>query len=462
MTPSGGSLRQAGKSISKLAAGEAVNKITRFVAAVILARTLSLSDFGIVNVGIAIAGILLTLTALGMPEYGARQVAVAPRDARRVAGVVLSVRVGALAGIAFVMIGATAIALSDQLVLITLSVAMAVGLSTSGDWLLRGREQMADAAGATALGGIVVLVGCGSLVLLLPTATAALIVFVMGEASAAAATWWRAKLGRVEMPSWERIKQVVVASWPLGASGIIIYASYANLDSILLAILRSDAEAGLYSAPYRLFLAANAVTLFAAYSLLPMLSRSHHEGRLHEKRSLLLRAFTPLAGYGLIVLGAAELIGGAVLEGLFGADFADTGPLLILLCMSLPIYSIGYPAGYSLIGEQRNWQFFVGGAIAGGLNIALMSVLIPLYGTYGAAIATTVGLFGGALAWLVLSRSLRASAPLVAGVVLATLLGIPASTGITLAIPIGAATLLCGVIMFLAPVVRARSRNRTA
>ena len=68
-----------------------------------------------------------------MPEYGARQVAVAPGDAKRVAGVVLSVRVGALAGIALVMIGAAAIFLSDQLVLITLSVAMAVGLSTSGD-----------------------------------------------------------------------------------------------------------------------------------------------------------------------------------------------------------------------------------------------------------------------------------------------------------------------------------------
>ena len=37
---SGASLRQAGKSVSKLAAGEAVNKITRFVATVILARTL--------------------------------------------------------------------------------------------------------------------------------------------------------------------------------------------------------------------------------------------------------------------------------------------------------------------------------------------------------------------------------------------------------------------------------------
>ena len=453
-------MRQAGRSISRLAAGEAVNKLARFAAAVILARTLSLSDFGVVNVGIAIAGILLTLTALGMPEYGARQVAVQPREAERIAGTVLSVRVGALSVIAVLMVGGAAILLPEQLMLISLSVAMALGLSTSADWLLRGREQMADAAGATALGGIAVLAGCCSLVLLLPTATAALVVFVLGEASAAAATWWRAKPGRIELPSRETIKRVVRASWPLGASGVIIYASYANLDSILLAIVRSDADAGLYSAPYRLFLAANAVTVFAAYSLLPMLSRSYHEGRLAEKRNLLLRAFTPLAGYGLMVLGAAEILGETVLSGLFGADFTGTGPLLILLCMSLPLYSIGYPAGYNLISEQRNMRFFIGGAVAGGLNLALMGVLIPLYGTYGAAIATTVGLVGGAVAWLALSGSLRASAPLFVGSALATLFGIPAASDSGLAVPIGAATLLCGAVMFLTPAVRARARSR--
>lgn len=452
-------LRKALWSMSRLATGEAVNKITRFVAAVLLARTLSLSDFGIVNVGIAIAGVLLTFTALGMPEYGARQVAVAPGEARRVAGLVLFVRIGALAALAVVMLLGTIIFIPGQLTLVVLSLAMALGLSASGDWLLRGREQMADAAGSTALGGFVVLAGCGSLVLFLPTATAALVVFVLGEAFAAGATWWRARLGRVEIPSWESMKRVVISSWPLGASGIIIYASYANLDSILLAIVRSDAEAGLYSAPYRLFLAANAVTLFAAYSLLPMLSRSHHEGRPKEKRHLLLRAFTPLAGYGLLVLGAAEMFGGTVVEGLFGPDFDGTGPLLVILCMSLPLYSIGYPAGYSLIGEQRNWQFFIGGAIAGGLNLTLMVSLIPLYGTYGAAIATTVGLLGGAVAWLVLSGSLRPSVLLCSGILLATLLGIPAIMISSLTLPIGLVTTVCGAAMLAAPAVSARLRT---
>lgn len=445
--PSQGSLRRVGKSIAKLTAGETINKLTRFAATVLLARTLSVGDFGLVNVGIAISGLLLMLTALGLPEYGAREVAVSPRSVRRVAGLVLFARVGTLAVVSALILLATAAFFPSQLALMVLAATMALGLSTSADWLLRGREQMGDAAAATSLGGIVVLLGCASVVILLPTTTTALAVFALGEIAAAFMTWWQARVGRLKLPTVKRAKRVVRTTWPLGAAGIIIYASYANLDSILLAVIRSDVEAGLYSAPYRLFLAANAVVIFAAYSLLPMLARSHHEGRREAKRHLLLHAFTPLAGYGLAVLGASELLGEFFLARVFGPDFAGTGTVLILLCMSMPIYSIGYPAGYSLIGEQRNWRFFLGGAVAGGLNLALMIALIPPYGIYGAAIATTIGLIGGALVWLMLAEALRSSILLILTLAAITLLGIPAADFPISKLPIGMLTALAGLTM---------------
>lgn len=436
------------------------NKLTRFGATVLLARTLTLSDFGAVNVGIAISGILLTLTTLGLPEYGAREVAVAPDKARKVAGLVLFSRLGALFLISALAILGTMIFAPPETSLMALAILMTVGLAGSADWLLRGREQMADVAAATALGGTVVLVGCASIVLLLPTTTAALIVFAVGEAAAALGTWHRAKVGKPALPSFAEVKRVVRASWPLGASGLIIYASYANLDSIVLAAVHSDAEAGLYSAPYRLFLAANTVILFAAYSLLPMLARNHHLGRPKERKHLLIRAFLPLAGYGLLVLGAAELLGGAVVTAIFGSEFSETGSVLIILCMSMPLYAIGYPAGYSLIGEQRNWHFFVGGAIAGALNLLLMGLLIPPYGIDGAAIATTAGLIGGGVAWLVLSGSLRQSMLLCGTLAVATLTGIAAAESAELAIPIGLLTIAGGLAMVLVPVLRDRYETR--
>lgn len=450
----GEGLRRAGRSVSALAAGEALNKLTRFFATVLLARNLELSAFGLVNVGIAISGILLSLTALGLPEFGAREVAIAPARIRQVAGLVLVTRMSALALASGVAILGTVILAPAQTSLVGLATLMTVGLSGSADWLLRGRERMTDVAGATALGGLVVLAGSASIVVLVPTAAVAMGVFALGEGVAGLATWWRASAGRPELPSLATAKNVVRATWPLGASGLIIYASYANLDTILLAAVRSDAEAGLYSAPYRLFLAANAVPLFAAYALLPMLARRHDEGRTEERRRLLLRTFLPLAGYGMLTLGLTEVLGGPLLSALFGHEFAGTRSILVVLMVALPWYAIGFPSGYSLIGEQRNRHFFRGAAVAGALNLLLMGLLIPSYGIDGAAIATTAALVGGALVWLLLADAVRPMIWLCLTLTLASLFGLVAARSASLSDPIGLVTGAVGLTMIVKPILR--------
>lgn len=452
-------LRDAGRSVSALAAGEAINKGTRFVAAVLLARALDLGDFGLVNVGIAISGVLLSLTALGLPEFGAREVAVAPDRARHTAGLVLITRMAALGAASTLLLVATLLLASSEVNVVVLAAIMAVGLSGSADWLLRGREQMTDVAVATAVGGIVVLVGCASFVLLHPTVNVALSVFALGEGAAALMTWRRARVGRPEPPAGAEVRHALRSAWPLGASGLIIYAAYANVDTILLAAVRSEAEAGLYSAPYRLFLAANAVPLFAAYALLPTLARAHQEGRTLEGRRLLLRAFVPLAGYGMLLLGLAEATGGALLSGLFGEDFADARSILILLCIALPWYAIGFPAGYGLISEQRNRSFLSGAAVAGSLNFLLMAFLIPGYGGRGAAIATAGALFGAALVWIGLAGLLRAAGILCVVLAVFSFGGLLSVLFVSLAGPIGVVTGVAGLAMVIAPML-ARALRR--
>lgn len=446
-----GNLRQAGVSVSKLAVGEVVNKAARFAATVILARELSLHDFGTVNVGIAISGIALTLTSLGLPEYGAREASLPSHDARRIVGTVVFTRLAMLTILSVLALAGTALLSPENLWLVALALLMTIGMSGSGDWLLRGRERMGAVAVAVSVGGAVVLVGSASVVIAVPTAVAALLIFALGETVTCAATWIAARIKRPTIPSLAEIKRVVKISWPLGISGLIIYMSYANLDSIVLAALRSEAEAGLYSGPYRLFLAANTLIIFAAYSLLPMLTRIHHEGKLRTKRHLLVNVSMPLAGYGIMVLGAVELLGEALLPMIFGPAFSGAGAILIILCISMPLYSIGYPAGYSLIGEQKNVSFFVGGAVAGLLNLGVMLILIPLMGAEGAAIASTAGLIGGAVAWLLLSRSVKAILPLLVIATLFSMLGIAAVTT-AMTIPIGLATAVAGAVMILSSV----------
>ena len=436
-------------SILALAGGEVVNKAARFLAAIVLARTLTLAEFGAVNVGIAAAGLVLMATTLGLPDVGAADVAVDRGAARRIAGRVVAGRLVALAALGIPVAIVLLLAHATEVDLVLVAAAMAAGLALSADWLLRGLERMRPLAWANAMGGLFVLLCTLLVVEAAPSAVAALAAFACGEFVVSGLTWWFSGVGRPCRPTPVQLRHAVRRSWPVGLAAFIVYSYYANLDTILLSIARSAAEAGLYSAPYRSFLAINVVGTFAAYAYLPLVARGDQQ-RLFE-------GLRGLFAYGLIALGTVELAGGVVLELLFGERFESVGTAFIILCIAVPWYVVAFPVGYSLIAQDRNRRFLRGAAVAGGLNLGLNLALIPPFGVDGAAAATSIALIAGSLVWLRESHSgrRRESATFVALAVAATLGGVCASALSAASAPIGATTVLLGVLVG-ATVIRQR------
>lgn len=420
------------RSIGALTAGEIVNKAARFAAAVVLARELALADFGLVNVGISIAGILFVASGLGLPETGSRDASVAPERAPELVDRVLAGRMLVLSALAAVVLVVVAVTTPDDLPAVALAVAMAGALAASVEWLLRGLERMGSVAVANSAGGAVVLAGALFVVTAQPTAEVALAVFLAGEATVALLTLRAARLPRLPRPRVAGLRAAVRRSWPLGASALVVYSYYANLDTIVLSVTRSAEEAGLYSAPYRLFLALNVLGTFAAYALMPRIARAVDAGPATDAAAMagLRRALIPLAGYGLLVLGAVEIAGDDILRLLFGEPFAGEGDVFLVLCLAVPWYTATFPVGYALIARDANRRFFLGAAVAGGLNLVLNLTLIPLFGPIGAASATTVALVAGSIVWLGAHGMLdRDSAVLVALLALASAGAVAALAG---------------------------------
>lgn len=437
------------RSIGALTAGEVVNKLARFAAAVVLARALSLEDYGLVNVGIAIGGILFVACGLGLPETGSRDASVAPSRAPEIADRVLGGRLLVLAALSLVALAVVLVAAPDDVLVVALGAAMALALALSVEWLLRGLERMGSVAVANAGGGAVVLAGAVLITATQPTAVSALAIFVVGELTVAVLTLRAARLPRLPRPRIRGLREAARRSWPLGASALVIYSYYANVDTILLSVTRSAEEAGLYSAPYRLFLALNVLGTFAAYALLPRIARAVKAGAAAEAIAMagLQRALVPLAGYGLFVLGAVELAGEEVLRLLFGASFGGQHDVFVVLCLAVPWYTVAFPVGYALIARDANRRFFAGAAVAGSLNLALNAALIPLFGPIGAAVATAAALVAGSAVWLGSHGMLtRATAPLIALMSAASLAALGALIGGRTASAIGALTMAAGLI----------------
>lgn len=453
--------RRIGRSVGQLLAGEAVNKMLRFGATVVLARALTASDFGLVNVGIAISGITLAVCSLGLPDQGSREVAIDPLRAGWLVGRVLAARVACVALVAVAGIPLAEAVWPGHTLLLVFAAAMAAVMASSGDWLARGLERMSVAAAANATGGLVLLLGSLVVAVLGANATAALASFAVAEAAVALILWWRVHRGFTVQFGLREIRPMLLRARPLALSSVAIYSYYANIDTLILATTHSNREAGLYSAPYRLFLVLNLVGVFAACAMLPTLAQLAVEKKDAAASDLLVSTFGLLAAYGLLALGVVELFGAQLLAGLFGPQFRVASGTFVLLTAGAAWYSIGYPAGYSLIALGQNRRFLRGAATASVLSFGLDLALIPPLGMRGAGLATLVAFTAAALVWLVARQALsRDSATMLAALTIATALAILVGLAQIRATSAGLLTLaLAGLVIARSLRIRRRVRQ---
>jgi O-antigen/teichoic acid export membrane protein len=387
----------------RLVSRDLVNRLARFGAAVFLARALTLEEYGIVNTGIALAGIAITATSLGLNDLGAREVAAAPSDVfgrSRLAGQILAARMTLLGALAAIATATVVLVSPAEIGLCLLIVALALTTASSAEWLLRGLERMAELGNTIALGGLIVLGGAAILLATGGSAVSGLTVILIGELVATSASWaWAGTVPGLRLES-SSIRNLLVRSWPLALSSLALYSYYANLDTILLAALRSADEAGLYSAPYRVFLGLNAISIYTSIAFLPLLTRAVEMGDHGPAFESLRRGVRYLLAYSVLLLAAAEIGGADMLGTLFGSEFVAMGDVFVVLCLAITWFSVGFPLGYGLIAQNENRRYLAGAATGGILNLVLNLILIPPYGPIGAAAATAGAVVAACLVWL--------------------------------------------------------------
>ncbi|MBJ7470583.1 MAG: flippase [Solirubrobacteraceae bacterium] len=433
-------LRGVRRSVALLAAGEAVNKAARFAAAVVLARSLSLDQFGLLNVGLAIGGIVVVLVRLGLPDLGTREVAASPARAAEYAGRIVTPQVLALLTLVAGAVAVVAVVDPAWTAFAAIAGLSMLGLAASADWLLRGQERMRQLGTASGLTGIATLASTSAAVAISGDARVALIAFALAELIGAGLTWRLAHLPRPPRPQLRGARTLLRQSWPMAVSGVVIYAYYANIDTLIIAATRSAEEAGIYSGGYRLFLALNAIVIFAGQAILPVATRLSVAGAQGERASLLSGAAAPLVAYGLLCAAGAALVGEFVLSVLFGAEFQSGAPTLTLLCLAVPWYALGFPMGYALIAERRSRAYMAGALLGFVSNLALCLLLIPRFGIEGAGVATLVAFATATLCWLGGQRMVRQLVPTLAILVATTALTAGALAAEVSTVPAGMVT----------------------
>jgi O-antigen/teichoic acid export membrane protein len=195
-----------------------------------------------------------------------------------------------------------------------------------------------------------------------------------------------------EMESWWK---VAVPLMFMAAVQVVL----SQTDVIMLGFLSGTTEAGIYAVSCRLaaltYVPLEILNLAAAPLIASYFTAGEHN-RLRRLTTVIVRVVAVTA----VPLYVMLLVCGRILLQLFGGEFLSGYWPLVVLASACLVNALCGSVGLLLImtGYERKAAAIMGTAAL--LNIIMNVVLIPLYGTVGAAISTAVSMVAWNLAML--------------------------------------------------------------
>lgn len=185
----------------------------------------------------------------------------------------------------------------------------------------------------------------------------------------------------IDLPFW---KKIIKESWPFALSSIFIIL-YFKIDTVMLSQMRSDQEVGWYNAAYNIVFALFLMPSVFDTIFYPILCKSFPhkvEFRIICKKIFLYAVICALP-IGLLVFFFRE----PIIAFAYHNKYPAAAPILGVLLWS---FVISFLNRFPFMINSANLQILITKQIGLGvlLNIILNFILIPRWGTIGAAWAT--------------------------------------------------------------------------
>ena len=380
--------------ILAILAGDVGGRAVGFLVTLYLARVLAPASFGIINIGRAVLGYLSLLGSPGIQMVETRNAAAADGGMPARAGAILSMRLvlsPILVCLTYAMMVLVGVpdATRDVIALYSLSL---IPMALSLDWLFLGKENFRGVMMSRLLNSIVfglfvlILVRAESQIRLTPLA------FLAGNLAGMLflGMMYRRRFGLPEVgwnPSaWFEVLRVNI---PAGTA-MFLAQSVANLPPIVIGILLSNADAGIYSAGMKLIFLLLLVDRLLNSLFLPVATR-YAVSRSAEFPALFSAALTAIVVFMVPVLIGTCIVARPVVLLIFGPGYEGavpvvrvlTGYVLLTLLNSLEICTL------IAFGRTRTYSAIV----SGGALIVCVTVVAftALFGPVGAGAGIIAG-----------------------------------------------------------------------
>jgi O-antigen/teichoic acid export membrane protein len=364
------------------------------IVALLVARFFGPEEYGLYTVASALAGMALIPTILGFEQELTRRASV---DRDRIGQAMLlcfaAIAVGAFVG-SIALAGFLSLGTYPQQVLlytglIWLSVLLArLHLPFRHYSLALGRPELC----ATVQGiGTVAIITVTVLMILSGRSLPAIIAASVIVNGVVLARWWwivppQHRRGPVSAAA---LWQFASLSFPYGVSNVI-WVLYFNIDSIILSLLRTEAEVGVYGAAFRIAAAAYTFAYAMTNTFTPLLFANHKNNKDdfgHNARRLLVT----LALLGSLVCGGLFVVAQPLVELVLGTEYVASILVLQVLCAAMLVRFVNFGLCEILTTSNRQKLRLVLESSMLLANIVANLQLVPRFGAVGAAVACVVG-----------------------------------------------------------------------
>lgn len=372
-----------------------LNVLFPLITATYAARTLLADGVGKVSYAQNIVQYFVIIAALGIPNYGIREIAKG-RDSRIVTDQVFSelfvinaVSTAACVAVYYGMVFGTPIFAEQRLLFATVGLSLILNF-LNVDWFYQGREEYGYIAARSFAVKVLSLV----LLFALVRDTDDFVVYALLHSLATAGNYLFNILnlrGKVKLTLRNiRVRRHLKPVMVLLASSISIEL-YTLLDTTMLGIWCSDSVVGYYNNATKLARIINSVISSIALVLLPRLSYYYNNGMLEEFSSVANRVMKILVALSVPAVLGVFLLADPMVPILFGESFLPSVTTLRILSPLVMAVALNNFFGTQIlmtVGQEKKLLLSV--VIGAVVNLILNSFLIRAYAQNGAAFASAV------------------------------------------------------------------------
>lgn len=380
------------KNAGWLVGGRLTNKVLAFLVSILTARYLGPGNYGLIGYVTAYITFFAALCNLGINSVIIKDFVDHPREEGCAIGTTMVLRLASSFLSALMIVGIVAIVDDGEPTTLLVAALSSIGLffqvfDTLKRWF-QSRLQSKYVAIATVMGYI--LVSAYKIILLVTGKSVAWFALATAVEYMVDAAFLLAAYKKMGGPrfsfSWKKGKELLGASSGYILSGLMI-SIYASTDKVMLKQMLDDASVGFYSLAVTLTAMWTFVLEAVIDSVYPSIIRAHGKEDFNRRNRQLyaLVLYTATAVSAVICLLAKPIV-----LVLYGQEYAPVvEPLRIVTWYTAFSYLGGARNAWIVCENKQKYlkYLYIGGA---AVNVALNALLIPLWGTAGAAFASLV------------------------------------------------------------------------